>query len=234
MSLHINSVVGKIPKIIFIIIVILCALALARVAIWETVYYGEKEGSQRVGATGQNDDANDGPIEEVIDEGEVSSEAISAHTVSADKPRYLSIPKLNISNARIQEVGLLANGSIGTLANIYDVAWYRDSGKPGAGGTAIINGHNGGPTKDGVFKRLDSLGIGDTIKIERGDGEIFEYEVYENKLLSLEDADANMIYMQKSPIQGVESLSLITCSGDWSQVAQTYTSRSMVRATLKK
>ena len=147
-------------------------------------------------------------------------------------PRYLSIEKLGISNARILQVGIKASGELGTPSNIFDVGWYTASGKPGAGKTLLLDGHNGGPHVHGVFKDLPSLVIGDVIIIERGDGVVFKYEVVENKAVSLSESNKYMIEAARSPEKGKESVTLITCTGEWSDQQQTYLSRQFTRATL--
>lgn len=228
MSLRINTIIRKIPQIILWLVLLFVAGCLVKVAIWEHNYYKEKEGSRRapaqeIGVSSESED---------VDETEITADQIYAHTVSPDKPRYLSIPKLNVHNARIFEVGLTASGAMATRANIFDIGWYGVSSKPGQGGTLLMNGHNGGPTKVGVFKYLGNLDTGDPIIIERGDGVLFTYQVVENRTFLLAEANAYMATMQTSPIPGVESISLITCSGEWSQSQRTYLSRTMVRATL--
>lgn len=224
MSLKIQNWKNHIPKIIIAIIAILFLGCIIRIAVWEHGYYQEKEGTERkVTEEIENPD---------VDETEVTIEEVEQYTVAADKPRYLSIDKLGISNARIVEVGVESTGQLGTPVSIYDVGWYRNSAKPGQGGTMLLDGHNGGPTKTGVFKSLPSLAIGDIITVERGDGTIFKYGVVENNKYSLEEADKNMAKMETSPKIGQESLSLISCTGEWSNVKKTYLSRQFIRAVL--
>lgn len=206
------------------VILVIGAIA-ARILIWEHYYFQEKEGSERAVAISS-------PAEEEVDETPVTEEEVAEYTVPADRPRYLSIPTLGVYNARVITVGLTASKQLQTPANIYDVGWYTGSGKPGQGGTLLIDGHNGGPTKVGVFKRLPELTYGDIITIERGDGEIFNYQVVENESYLLKDANTQMNKMLTSPVSGKESLSLITCTGEWSQVQQTYLSRQFLRAVL--
>ena len=224
MSLKIQNWKSTLPKIIIAVIAIIFIACIARIAIWEHNYYDEKEGSKREA------------VEEIenpdVDETEVTVEEIEEYTVAADKPRYLSIEKLGISNARVIEVGIESSGQLGTPVSIYDVGWYRNSAKPGTGGTMLMDGHNGGPTKTGVFKNLPSLAVGDIITVERGDGTIFKYSVVENNKLSLEEADNSMAKMETSPSIGKESLSLISCTGEWSNIKKTYLSRQFVRAVI--
>lgn len=221
MSLDLKNYKQYLPKVIWGILALLLVAFILRVAIWEHNYYADKEGSER--AVAESTAPSD------VDETEPDS---SEYTVAADRPRYLSIEKLNVENARVIEVGINANGELSTPNNIFDAGWYFASGKPGFGGTMLLDGHNGGPTKDGIFKHLDELTVGDIIKIERGDGKIFFYSVIENASVDLDEADAWMSRIQQSPESGKESLSIISCTGEWSQARNTYLSRQFLRAVL--
>ena len=229
MSLRINVIVGKLPKILFWALLCILAIGIVKVAIWEYFYYLNQEGTKRYSI---QEVGMFSPDPEEVDETAITPEQLVAHTVATDKPRYLSIPAIGVVDARIKEVGLTAEGAMATIANIFDVGWYRLSGKPGQIDTMLVNGHNGGPTKSGVFKQLDRLVAGDLIIVERGDGIKFEYKVIDKKILPLDQADAYMSTMQKSPVPGKASISLISCAGDWSQSQRTYLSRAMVRAAI--
>ncbi|MDL2235588.1 class F sortase [Christensenellaceae bacterium OttesenSCG-928-L17] len=227
MSLKISNTIRKTLQIIGVAILIILALCLVRVAIWEYNYYKEKEGSPRATISTP---FIDGTVE--VDETEVTETVIKQHVVSPDKPRYLTISKLGVNNARIIEVSANSGEPMGTPVGIFDVGWARTSGKPGQGGVLLMDGHNGGPTKDGVFKRLDQLRPDDVIIIERGDGRTFTYQVYDTKILNLTEASAYMLTLMESPISGRESLSIITCTGTWINSTRTYDSRVMLRAVL--
>ena len=96
----------------------------------------------------------------------------------------------------------------------------------------LIDGHNGGPHVHGVFKDLPDLEVGDVIKIERGDGLVYNYRVVENKAVALDQADKYMVTAMRSPEKGKQSLTLISCTGEWSQQQGTYLSRQFTRAVL--
>lgn len=202
---------------------------LLRLVIWEHNYYTGKEGSARVAPISSTIAPEDA---EEVDETDVTNDDKNNYKVEPNKPRFLSISRLGIDRARITEVGLNNVGRLQVPASIFDVGWYRSSGKPGFGGTMLLDGHNGGPTKEGVFKHLPDLSIGDIIVVERGDGKFFRYRVVENEEVPLEEADSHMQIMLQSPEAGKESLSIITCTGVWSQVQQTYLSRQFVRAVI--
>ena len=206
---------------------ILFLVFLIRVAVFEKDYYTQMEGSER-DTTGQEVIAEQPELIEV----EPTEAEVIEYTVPADHPRYLSIDKLGISNARILSMGINSAGELDTPSNIFDTGWYNGSGKPGQGGTLIIDGHNGGPHVYGVFKRLPDLESGDIITVERGDGLVYKYSIVENKEIPLSDSNSYMSVAAKSPEKGRESVTLITCSGEWSQQQRTYLSRQFVRAVL--
>ena len=129
-------------------------------------------------------------------------------------------------------MGVKSTGELMAPNNIFDAGWYEASGKPGQGGTMIIDGHNGGPHVHGIFKDLPSLSDGDLITIERGDGVVYRYRVVENKPVLLSEANAYMSVAAKSPEPGKESVTIITCTGEWSDVQGTYLSRQFTRAIL--
>ncbi len=218
---------GIIGKVIWGIIFALLAFFFIKTAIWEYNYYNEKEGSTRaVTEVTVNQSSED------LDETEVTEEERAAYYVAADRPRYLSIEKLNIKNARVLPMGLKPSGELDTPNNIFDVGWYTSSGKPGEGRTLLIDGHNGGPNIVGVFKYTPELIEGDILTVERGDGEIFRYSVVENISVPLSESDDYMKTAMISPVQGKESVTLITCTGEWSQTQQTYLSRQFTRAVI--
>lgn len=216
-----------ISKVLLGIILFCLTFFFARTAIWEYHYYNEKEGSlRRVVETVEE-------AVEQVDETEVTEEQRSEYSVPASHPRYLTIEKLGIYNSRVLSMGINAEGELDTPRNIFDVGWYSQSSKPGDGGVIVIDGHNGGPNIEGVFKHINQLYSGDEIVIERGDGEKFVYTVVENKEVPLAEADEYMHVAFASPVPGSEALTLISCIGEWSQTQGTYLSRQFVRAVLK-
>ena len=226
MSLKVNKGWRSIVKwTVWSILLVLFLIYFIRVVSFENYYYNEKEGSERAVATVSN--GNEDLIEE-----KPSDDEVKEYVVAPDRPRYLIIEKLGVKKARILPMGVNTSGELDTPRNIFDVGWYEGSGKPGLGGTMMIDGHNGGPHIHGVFKDLPKLANGDIIKVERGDGEVFEYEVVENKAITLDESNAYMSTAAKTPIEGRESVTLISCTGEWSQQQGTYLSRQFTRAVL--
>ena len=219
------------PKIIIkwlicSIFAILLLVFLIRVAVWEDAYYREKEGSEREEVA-----ITTGPEEDLI-EVPPTEEEVEEYVVGPKRPRYLTIEKLGIYNARILPMGINSKGELNTPNNIFDVGWYEASYAPGEGGTMVLDGHNGGPHVHGVFKDLPDLSEGDIVQVERGDGVFYRYRVVENVTVPLVEADNYMSKALKSPVAGKESVTLISCTGEWSQTQKTYLSRQFTRAIL--
>lgn len=227
MSLKLNANWKQITKWVIIgLLGLLVLVFFIRTATWEDAYYREKEGSERVSGVVQ-------PVEqeELIEE-KPTEEEVYEYTVAADRPRYLTVEKLGVYNARILPMGINDSGELATPYNIFDVGWYEASGKPGEGKTVLIDGHNGGPHVHGVFKDLPELTTGDIITVERGDGVKFRYSVVESVEVPLDEADVYMATAMRSPEAGRESITLISCTGEWSQMQGTYLSREFVRGVL--
>ncbi len=224
----------KVPisKIIWLVVLAIVVGFFTKVWLWEKSYYAEKTGSERATAV-NNAEPDDENIE--VDETVPTEQEIKEYNVAPDAPRYLSIPSIGISKSRILPMGLTSSGAIATPNNIFDVGWYTGSDKPGSGGTAVIDGHNGGPHVVGVFKYLPDVKIGESIIIERGNGETLEYRVVDSKAIPLSEADAYMANSALvSPEEGRESVTLITCTGTFMRKEQTYDHRQFVRAVLVK
>ena len=168
---------------------------------------------------------------EVVEQ-EVTEEEVKSHNVPADQPRYLTVSQLGVRQARILSVGLDKDNRIGTPVNIYDAAWFNQSGKQGQSEKVIfLDGHNGGPTKDGIFKRLPNLTSGAIIEIERGDGIVSKYSVIENYTKPLATFDTTKMQKVLTPINNQETLAIISCAGKWVQATRTYTDRVVIKAT---
>ncbi len=169
-----------------------------------------------------------------VDESEVTVDLVAEHKVGPSDPRYIMIPSLGIGKTRVFGMGVKDNGALADPVNISDVAWYNaGSATPGSGGVILMNGHNGGITRNGVFAQLGTLQKGDIIEVERGDGKVFKYEVQENQSMPLEEVnDTGMKMMMESAVPGKEALNLITCDGKWVPRFQQFDRRIMLRSTL--
>lgn len=213
--------------IIKVILALLILIFIIRVSVWEDHYYKSEEGKERITPRSAGDISTDSTD---VDETIITQEESAAYVVAADKPRFMTIEKIGIHNARIIPVSTNIKGAMQVPRSIFDVGWYIKSATPGTRGTSILDGHNGGPTMQGVFKNLNLLEKGDHITIEMGDGNKYTYQVYDNITLTLSEANQKMSTLTTSPVSNLESISLITCTGEWSDLQKTYLSRQFLRA----
>lgn len=225
----------KPSHIVGTVLVVIIAIFFGRVAIWENNYLSTMEGSDRdtPATNGTSGVIYDGG--EDIDETEPTETEIANYVVAPNMPRYFSIPSLGIINARIAEVGRRADGSVDVPRNAYMIGWYNGSALPGANGTALLDAH-GGDLGNGIFRTLPRIQIGAEINIEMGDGRLFTYKVVDTATRPLDgenNADSYMPTALTSPQPGAASLTLITCTGEWSQLRQTYLDRFFARAILQ-
>ena len=167
-----------------------------------------------------------------VDESPVEPTQKSEHRAQPNHPRLMTISSMGIDNARVFPVGITGNNEVATPVNIFDIGWYDQSGLPGVDNqTVLLDGHNGGPTKDGVFKRLPGLQTGSLIMIERGDGQKLNYIVEEVKNISLDDMNNGGMQEALNPVKsGTQGLTLISCTGRWVPALNTYDQRVVVRA----
>ena len=178
-------------------------------------------------------------VEIKVDERPVTVQAKQEWTVPASHPRYISIPKSGIENARIVQLGIIKKtGQLDAPVSIHDAGWYNGSALPGKGGAMLMDGHNGGPNFGGIFEKLRDLKNGDEIIIERGDGQRITYQVADNREMSVEDINnesnpLGMKTMLNSMDPKKEGLNMITCVGDWDYSKNTFNKRVMLRAVRK-
>lgn len=222
----------KPSQIVLAVFLVIFLAFFARVAIWEHNYLAAMEGSERAAVTNGAGEVYEGGEE--VDTTPPTATEITEYKVAPDMPRYLSIPSLGITNARIIQVGIKGQNEMDTPGNIYDIGWFNQSALPGtSNGTAIINAH-GGTQGVGIFRNLPKIQIGAEIRIEMGDGRLYRYYVADTATKALGDeANTYMSDAFQSPVAGKGSITLITCTGDWWQASQTYSHRFFARAVIE-
>lgn len=168
-----------------------------------------------------------------VDETKVTREQVDAYTVGKTEPRTLAIDDFLVK-ARVQKADLNEKRMFTMPNNLDDVTWYDKSAEPGKGfGAVVIAGRNIGVSRDGTFSKLTKIEERDIIKIERGDGRVFKYEVRETQELPLEDVNkTGMTRMMSSVDKSKEGLNLITDSGKWIPSQKEFDSRIIVYCVL--
>ncbi len=159
------------------------------------------------------------------DETPVVTSSLASYTVAPDEPRILKIDALGI-NARIRPMKVNSLGAVQAPVNIYDSGWYTSSSKPGGYGAMFIDGHASGATRQGLFAYLDTLKEGNTVSVETGDGQQFNYKVVHVETVSKDGVDMNKALQAYGGAK--EGLNLMTCTGTWVNSQKTLTNRVIV------
>jgi hypothetical protein len=139
-------------------------------------------------------------------------------------PVSLKIPKLGV-NASVESVGLTSTGAMGIPKNPMNVGWFNLGPKPGAQGSAVIDGHL--DFREGVgavFYRLDTLVFGDKVYVTDGEGNQFIFVVRELKFFGDKD-NASSVF---GSVDTKSHLNLITCAGILDEITKKYSHRLVV------
>jgi hypothetical protein len=163
-----------------------------------------------------------------------TQEEVLVWEVPSDQPRFMSIKAIGLDKVRVEAVGRNAQNAVDIPANVWNAAWFRESAKPGAAGAGLYDCHTFFGVGSGLCDNLGKLSDGDEIVIERGDGIKYVYGVVEIRDLSVREANEYMGTLLKVPEgQGAtQSISIVTCAGNYDTGAQTADRRVTVRAVL--
>lgn len=145
----------------------------------------------------------------------------------SEQPQSITINKLGIRAASIENVGITTSGAMGSPSNIWNAGWYTGSALPGTNGAVFIDGH-ASSNRNGLFGNLDKLQIGDRIGIERNDGRTVMYKVMEIKTVDRNAVD--MVSMLRPYGDASRGLNIMSCSGAWIESEQTLQNRVLVYA----
>ncbi|MDB5165995.1 MAG: hypothetical protein JWM37_67 [Candidatus Saccharibacteria bacterium] len=160
----------------------------------------------------------------------LSHTAIANYSVPANKPRYIAIPALNISNTPVLKLGLGSSGAIATPDNIYETGWYSGSALPGDKGAMFIYGHVSSWKADGIFFNLKKLVPGDKIVITKGDASTLTYQVVSAKIYPYNRVDMKQVLAPINP--QVPGLNLMTCTGQIIKDTSEFNERLVVFTSL--
>jgi LPXTG-site transpeptidase (sortase) family protein len=142
------------------------------------------------------------------------------------RPLRLVIPAIGV-DATIQSVGLFwsGNGEMGIPTNFTDVAWYNGGPRPGAPGSAVIDGHlDGKNVKEAVFYNLGKLKPGDLVDVIDASGTTLQFQVIRLATYDYNATTTDIFSGDDSKAR----LNLITCAGDWIKSQNLYNQRVVV------
>lgn len=143
-------------------------------------------------------------------------------------PERLSIPKIEV-DAAVQFVGLTKNNAMANPSNFTDVAWYKYGPVPGTLGSAVMAGHlDNALALDGVFKKLNELGVGDDVYVTDENGRKLHFRVTDVETYAYDNTPSEKIFMANDN----KRLNLITYAGKWLKAQKTYDQRLVIYTEL--
>lgn len=192
-------------------------LALLVVVVGAYLYYQSTKGQPTPRAVEQNQVAED-----------TDKDKASKFPQLSQTPVRIMIDKIDV-DAPIEPVGLTDDGLMAAPDTNELVGWYEQSARAGEDRYAmLLDGHYGSDTVPAVFRDLIKLELGDSIKVQGEDGAILKYKVVETDRHYAEDVDMKKALNPYRP--GAQSLTIITCEGQYDPVNVTYDKRTIVYA----
>jgi hypothetical protein len=141
------------------------------------------------------------------------------------QPVAMHIAKAAVE-AQVETIEIV-NGVMQNPTGPWIVSWYRQTARLGEIGNVVIAGHvdywDVGPS---VFYNLKDLVAGDPIQITGDDGQTYAYATDWNKLFDVLNAPIQEIVGSTS----TESLTIITCGGEFDYATGHYLQRRVVRS----
>lgn len=158
-------------------------------------------------------------------------------------PATLEIPTIHV-NAPMVPLGLAKDGTVQVpdLNHVDQVSWYcqdyqADDGVPSCAGGGVIPGNMGpaalyghidGHKRDGVFKHLPELNLGDPITIHLANQTTLTFKVYKVQIVHKRDFKPDAVYGNVPRPE----LRLITCVGKFVGGQIGYEDQGIVYAAL--
>lgn len=146
-------------------------------------------------------------------------------------PVQLIIPEAAVD--AVVEIGIITpDGVMQNPSGSWVVAWYDALGAPGLNDNVVMAGHldywDVGPA---VFWNLPDLGSGSPMTLVMDDGEQIDYELASSRLYNVrEELTPEVIQSDVTGPTGQETLTLITCGGEFDPVTGEYLYRQVVRS----
>jgi sortase (surface protein transpeptidase) len=151
------------------------------------------------------------------------------------KKGYIPV-ELSIPDAAVDapvELGVISQeGVMLDPSGAWVVTWYDVLGKPGEGGNVVMAGHlDYWDVPQAVFYYVPNLPAGAPLALVMDDGTVFDYAIEFINLFAVADLTPEIIASQIVGDTGAETLTLITCGGQFDANLQEYLNRWVIRAT---
>lgn len=147
-------------------------------------------------------------------------------TAPGELPVSVRIPAIGV-DAPVDPVGLDAEGALIVPSDPARTAWYAGGPAPGKLGPAVVVGHVDSRAGPAVFYRLDELGAGDEIIVNRADGAALSFRVTMTERYPKDEFPTEAVY---GPTPEAE-LRLVTCGGEYDRSVRSYRDNVVVYAS---
>ena len=149
--------------------------------------------------------------------GDIRYDPTAAVPDPGPRPVGLTIDGIDVFDAPIRDVGVEPNGEM-EIPGATEVGWYRWSPTPGRDGSAVLAAHIAFNGRDGVFRNLDDLEVGERFTVHYDDGSEQEFEITEKGQYDKEELPFDRVFSKT----GDPSVVLITCGGDFNRGLNSY------------
>ncbi|MEQ4301392.1 class F sortase [Plantactinospora sp. B6F1] len=152
--------------------------------------------------------------------GDASPAPVTTRVLTRSEPIKVTIPKIGV-DATVMPVGLTPTGMVQVppLAKAELAGWYAPGPSPGEAGNAVIVGHvDSQKVGPAVFFRLGALLPGDRVEVIRRDGSLATFVVDGVKSYPKTAFPTDLVYGPTDE----PGLRLVTCGGDFDELAGSY------------
>ncbi len=140
-------------------------------------------------------------------------------------PVGLRIDSLGVAGA-VVDVGVEPNGEM-EIPGAKEIGWYRFGSSPGERGSAVLAAHIAFNGRDGVFRNLDDIEVGDIVEVSYDDGSSQRFRVTETAQYAKDELPVDRVFAK----DGTPELTLITCGGDFNRSLRSYDDNVVAYAT---
>jgi len=148
-------------------------------------------------------------------------------------PRLITIPKIAIENNCLEATSVASDGTLGDPQNALENIGYYLNPSPSyvKPGVMVYTCHTSfNPNRSAVCDNLPQLTTDDLMIVELNSGQKKTYKVQDIKNVAL--AEVNMEEFVAAVVDGKESLSIMTCAGQYNKSTGLSSHRLLIRAVL--
>lgn len=142
------------------------------------------------------------------------------------EPVRLTVPAVGLE-VDLDAVGVSADGQMEIPDDGDRAGWYRHGPAPDDdGGSVVVAAHIDTKQGPGAFRALTGVSEGDQVLVELADGRSVAYRIVGGEQVAKRDLPVDALFRR----DGDPVLRLVTCSGDWSPAAGSYTANLVISA----